>query len=118
VPDEPKRVPIKIIGAELCPSFYANIGAVVTTQFDIQLILGEVVQASEEAIVGRASVRVVMTPEHAMLLLKTMESRLGQWISTVGQLRMAAIDSISTAGTATGSLADMADAPAKSTDNA
>jgi hypothetical protein len=106
-----KRIPLKFIDAEKCLSFYANVGAVVTTQFDIQLVLGEVVQASEDAIVGRATVRIIMTPEHAKLLLRTLEFRLDQWVSTVGPLRMAAVDSISAAGTATGSLADMAEAP-------
>jgi hypothetical protein len=97
ISEDSKRVPLKLIGAAECPVFYANVGSVINTQFDIQLVLGEVVQVDDKVVIGRVVARVVMAPEHAVLLMRTLQKRIDQFIAKSGPLRMDAIDSITTA---------------------
>jgi hypothetical protein len=108
--NDPVFVPLKIVGSEECPSFYANTGAIVMTQFDIQIVFGEVVRADKSAVTGRAVARVIMTPEHAQLLVRSLEARLSAFVAHTGPLRMAAVESVSGEAHA-GSVADLSESP-------
>jgi hypothetical protein len=81
----------------------------VSTQFDLQLIFGEAAQVTNEAVIGKAAVRVIMAPEHAQFLLHILQVRLDQFIKTVGPLRMDAVNSVSVGKEVAGSVSNLAD---------
>lgn len=78
---------LKMIGAADCPVFYVNVGAALSTPFDIQLLLGDIVEADEGHVTGKSRLRIVMAPEHAALLVQAITSRLQQYAQVYGKLR-------------------------------
>jgi hypothetical protein len=79
--------PLVVKGGMDCPKFYANVASVLSTPFDVQIIFGEVAEVTEERAVGKAEVRIVMSPEHAGLLLEALALRLKSYAEQYGKLR-------------------------------
>jgi hypothetical protein len=86
---EPQKEPgrLKMIGGAECPVFYVNVGAAISTPFDIQLLLGEIVEADEGHVTGQSRVRIVMAPEHALLLAQALAGRIHEYGQSYGNLR-------------------------------
>ncbi len=111
MPSEDHKIPLQLLGGEHCPAVYSNVVAVISTQFDLQLIFGEAAQVTDQAVIGKALVRVIMTPEHAQFLLRLLQVRLDQFIKTVGPLRMDAVNSIVVGREVSGSVENLAAPP-------
>jgi hypothetical protein len=107
--DDDHKIPLQLLGGEQCPAVYSNVVAVLSTQFDLQIIFGEAAQVTNEAVIGKALVRVVVTPEHAQFLLHVLQVRLDQFIKTVGPLRMNAVNSVSVGKEVAGGLGSLAE---------
>jgi hypothetical protein len=86
-PEDQTSIPIKMTGGADCPVFYANVGTVMSTPFDIQLLFGDLVQADSKELLAKATARIVMTPEHAALLLQALTMRIQQYVQIHGKLR-------------------------------
>ena len=85
--NEPHLLPMRIIGGAACPAFYANVGAVISTPFDLQIVFAELLKSDDEGSSARAVARVTMAPEHAALLMQALKTRLEQYIQAHGSLR-------------------------------
>ena len=87
----PESKRLRMTGAETAPVFYANVGSVLSTPFDIQLLFGEVIEAAGGGAEGRITVRIIMTPEHVALLLPVLSGRLQEYTKRNGKLRSVAV---------------------------
>jgi hypothetical protein len=89
-PTGPTRVVLKsvdkVVGVADCFTAYANFGNVLATPFDIQIIFSELIEI-DDVLIAKAKARIVMTPEHAALLLNALAMRLQAYVETNGRLR-------------------------------
>jgi hypothetical protein len=76
----------KVVGVADCFTAYANFGNVLATPFDIQIIFSELIEI-DDVLVAKAKARIVMTPEHAALLVNALAMRLQAYVETNGKLR-------------------------------
>ena len=83
----PTRKPVTMSGGLEVPTFYANAGAIIVTPFDMQIIFGELQEVTEDAAKARAIARIIMSPEHAALLLSSLAGQLQEFIKRSGPLR-------------------------------
>jgi hypothetical protein len=83
----PTRKPVLMSGGLEVPTFYANAGAIVVTPFDMQIVFGELQEVTEKAAQARAIARIIMSPEHAALLLASLAGQLQEFIKRSGPLR-------------------------------
>ncbi|MGA2325221.1 MAG: DUF3467 domain-containing protein [Bryobacteraceae bacterium] len=84
------------VGTEDCYTTYANFGSIVVTPFDIQIVFADLLEQGGE-LVPHARARVIMTPEHASLLVQALAGRLKAYTDTNGPLRKLPIGPSSTA---------------------
>lgn len=84
----PGSTTLRITGVNQCAVVYANVGTVLSTPFDLQLVFGELREVTPDGIaLAQAAVRVVMTPEVAEITLRALEERLRMYINRHGALR-------------------------------
>ena len=67
--------------------FYSNIALVIGSPFDIQVVFAEIAKVTEEELVANARVRVIMSPEQAVLLHRLLGSRIQGFVREQGPLR-------------------------------
>ncbi len=85
LPEEPKA--LKLTGVNQCQMVYANVGTVLSTPFDIQLVFGELREVTPEGAIAKANIRVVVTPELAEIVLRALSTRLQMFVKQTGPLR-------------------------------
>jgi|SRR5579862_1963524 len=84
----PGSATLRITGVNQCPVAYANVGTVLSTPFDIQLVFGELREVTPDGIaLAQAAIRVVLTPEVADIFHRALEERLKMYINRHGALR-------------------------------
>jgi hypothetical protein len=83
---EEKNREIKNIQNPHYVSVYANNVAMALNFFDLSMIFGEMVEATEEILVVDQKVRVTMPPSHAKLLLLLLMQQLQQYEEKFGQI--------------------------------
>ena len=77
----------RVVGASQAPVFYSNIALVIGSPFDIQVVFAEIAKVTEEELVANARVRVIMSPEQAVLLHRLLGSRIQGFVREQGPLR-------------------------------
>lgn len=82
--DQQGEQPLPIIGDEDIPVFYANATQTASTYFDFTYVFGQNwPQPGRDASI-RASVRIVMSPQHAKIFSKALTENLRQYEETFG----------------------------------
>ncbi len=71
------------------PTVYANISSLAITPFDISLTVGEVNTANEKSVEATPLVRLILSPEHASVVMQLLGQGLSQFVAGNGNLRPA-----------------------------
>lgn len=71
------------------PSVYANIMGFSMSPFDISLIFGELGESTPAEVTGIPKVKVLLSPEQALNLVKLLGVAVAAYVEGNGQLRLA-----------------------------
>jgi hypothetical protein len=91
---EAKKVPLEVVGANECPTFYANVTAVRATPHDFQIVMCEVLESNAEHTVARAVARAIMSPEQGQILIKQIQASIDGFVERFGPLREKAVEAV------------------------
>ena len=70
------------------PSIYTNSVSLSLSVFDIKMVFGEVIEATEEHILTKPLVKVYMSPQHAKVLLGVLHSNVALYEREFGEISL------------------------------
>jgi Protein of unknown function (DUF3467) len=81
------------------PTIYSNVIGIGATPYDLTVVFGLVDSATEDEVLAKPAVKVLMAPEQAANLVKILNEMLARFKEANGELRTAATVSITTMAT-------------------
>jgi hypothetical protein len=69
------------------PTVYANMIGIGMTPFDINIILGEVLESDETCLTGVPKIKILLAPEQAVNLMKLLSIAVDAYVKSNGTMR-------------------------------